>query len=203
MKKTAYYLSIAVVAILSIFTACSPEDDQVLPEYRPSIYSDDFEWFTKGNLELDTWTHVVVKGTKPWKYETRNNNSYLYFTGYAAAGVPKEAVNESWVISKEVNIDEAKLKRLTFISTQGYVNDFTNNDLELYIIHNINGSSADTVKMDYNKPVLGGTNFKWINSGIVSLNAFKGNIKIAFRGTGSGTDTNADGTYEVDNIKVF
>ncbi|WKW46091.1 hypothetical protein P3875_09910 [Myroides sp. JBRI-B21084] len=203
MKKLLYIFPIAVIALTSLFTACSPENEQELPQYSPSIFFDDFEWFTQGNTEANTWTNDVVKGTKPWKFETRSNNSYLYFSGYASGGAVKDVENESWIISKAFNIDQANLKRLTFISTQGYVTDVTKNDLELYVIHNITETSADSVKLNFNKPIVGGSNFKWVNSGIVSLADFKGNIKIAFRATGSGTDTSADGTYEVDNIKVF
>ena len=208
MKKIAQILPLSILSFICLITSCSPEDEQELPNYSPVIFHDDFEWFTQGNLELNSWTNDVKVGNKPWKFETRNNNSYLLFTGFVsnndvANGVTKDAVNESWIISKELDLDNSNKKRLTFISTQGFVSDTTKNDLTLYVIHNITNANADTVQLNFTKPVLGGQNFKWINSGIVNLEAFKGKIKIAFKATGSGTDGNADGTYEVDNIKVF
>ncbi|UUV22526.1 choice-of-anchor J domain-containing protein [Paenimyroides aestuarii] len=200
MKKIKFLFPVAVIALVSVFAACSPEDEQELPKLNKAIYFEDFEWFTQGNLDQNTWTTNVVKGTKPWKFETRNNDSYLFFSAFES---PKETANDSWIVSKDINIDNANVKRLTFISTQGFVTDSTNNKLELYAIHNISETSADTVMLKFNKPVLNQGNFKWVNSGNISLSSFKGPIKIAFRVTGSGTDTNADGTYEVDNIKVF
>lgn len=208
MKKIAQILPLSILSFVCLITSCTSEEHQELPNYSPIIFHDDFEWFTQGNLEANTWTHDVKQGKKPWKFETRNNNAYILFTGFvsntdAANGITKDAINESWIISKEIDLNTANKKRLTFLSTQGFVSDTTKNDLELYVIHNIIGTNADTIQLNFTKPVLGGQNFKWINSGIVSLEAYKGKIKIAFKATGSGTDGNADGTYEVDNIKVF
>ena len=207
MKKLKTIIPFSILGITALLAACNPEEDQELPTYSQVVFNDDFEWFTQGNLEANTWTHEVKQGNKPWKFETRSNNSYLYFTGFVnnndTSGATKDPVNESWIISKEINVDQAKLKRLTFSSTQGYVTDITKNDLDVFVIHNITETTADTVKLNFNKPVLNQGNFKWVNSGIISLGEFKGNIKIAFKATGSGTDGNADGTYEVDNVKVF
>ncbi len=200
MKILKHIFPIAVLTLTGLFAACSPEDEQELPTYSPAIFSDDFEWHTKGENPQNTWGTNAVKGTKKWTFATFRNNSYLYFSAFDN---PKEAENDTWVTSNELDIDKANLKRLTFTSTQGFVTDTLNNKLELYVLHNITESNADTVKLHFRKPQLNVPNFTWVNSGIVNLSQFKGKIKIAFRATGSGTDGRYDGTYEVDNIKVF
>ena len=47
------------------------------------------------------------------------------------------------------------------------------------------------------------TNFDFFSSGKIDLSSYTGNIYIAFKYKGSGTNTALDGTYEIDNIRIF
>jgi hypothetical protein len=45
--------------------------------------------------------------------------------------------------------------------------------------------------------------FEFIKSGEIDLSAYKGNINIAFKVKGSGTNNALDGSYQVDAIRVY
>ena len=45
--------------------------------------------------------------------------------------------------------------------------------------------------------------FEFIKSGEIDLSAYKGNINIAFKVKGSGTNNALDGSYQVDAIRIY
>lgn len=201
MKKLNYILPIAILAITGVFTACSPEDEQVLPEYSPTIYLEDFQKVIDGTFDESPFTNFAEAGTKKWFSTSYNGNAYYEFSPFNS----NETLNVGWFVTPAINIDTAKRKRLTFQSAQHHVVNTENNFLEVLVSTDFTGdvTTATWTVLPFNGPQIGnGFNYDFFNSGAVDLQGFSGNIHIAFKATGGTASANA-GAYMIDNIKVF
>ena len=110
------------------------------------------------------------------------------------------------VPTSALNMDLADNERLAFDCAQAYVSS-ASNSIELLVSTDFNGTNvlaAHWTSVPFTKPPLNyDTNFTFFSSGIIDLSAFTGNIYLAFKVKGSGTNTSLDGTYEIDNIRLF
>lgn len=202
MKKINYIFPIAAIALTSLFTACSPEDEQVLPKINNTIFEVDFKGASTKEFDETPYTNFAEAGTRKWegKKDARSENEYYEFSPFQS----NQQLNVAWFVTPAINIDAANVKRLTFQSSQHHVVNSTNNNLELYVSNNFTGdvATANWVKFEFKKPEAGSKNYVWVNSGGINLKEFSGNIHIAFKATGGTASANA-GSYMIDNIKVF
>lgn len=202
MKILKHIFPIAVLTLTGLFIACSPEDEQELPQYNNIIYSVDFQGVLDGTFDETPFTNFSEVGTKKWfgNKDTRNVNAYYEFSPFQSG----QPLNIGWFITPAINLDEAKAKRLTFQVAQHHVVNSTENYLEVFVSNNFTGNvaEADWVKFEFKKPEAGSRNYVWVNSGAINLAQFSGNVHIAFKATGGTASANA-GAYMIDNIKVF
>ncbi len=201
MKKLKYIFPLAVLTVAAIFTACSPEDEQELPQYSPTIYLEDFQKVIDGTFDETPFTNFSEAGTKKWFSNSYQGNAYYEFSPFNS----NETLNIGWFITPVINLDTAVKKRLTFQTAQHHVVNTENNFLEVFVSTNFNGDVATAIwtKVEFTGPKIGtGFNYDFFNSGAVSLAQFSGNIHIAFKATGGTASANA-GAYMIDNIKVF
>jgi len=201
MKKLTYILPAAIIAFTGFFTACSPEDEQVLPSYSPTIYLEDFQKVIDGTFDETRFTNVAEEGSKKWFSNSYNGNAYYEFSPFQS----NENLNVAWFVTPSINIDLANTKRLTFQTAQHHVVNTENNFLQVLISTDFKGdvTTATWTEVSFNGPKIGsGFNYDFFNSGAVDLSQFSGNIHIAFKATG-GTASNNAGAYMIDNIKVF
>ena len=95
---------------------------------------------------------------------------------------------------------------LAFDVAQAYVST-PSNSLELMVSTNFDGTnvtSATWTSISFTPPPLDfDTNFDFFSSGLVGLSSYTGIIHFAFKCKGSGTNSSLDGTYELDNIRLF
>ena len=201
MKKLKYIIPITIIT-LGLATACSPEDEQELPTYSPTIYFEDFQKVIDGTFDESAFVNVAETGTKKWFATSYKENGYYEFSPFQS----NETVNVAWFVTPAINIDSAVKKRLTFQTAQHHVVNTENNYIQVYVSTNFTGdvTTATWHEMEnFNKPQIGGGfNYDFFNSGVVDLSAFNGNIHIAFKATGGTASANA-GAYMIDNIKVF
>jgi hypothetical protein len=94
---------------------------------------------------------------------------------------------------------------LVFQSSQSYVSAAANK-LEVLISNNFDGTNvtaATWTPITATLPTTTSPYFEFIKSGEIDLSQYTGNISIAFKVTGSGTNTTLDGSYQIDDIRVF
>lgn len=201
MKNLKYIFPAVVLTLASIFAACSPENEQELPQYSPVIYLEDFQKILDGTFDESLFVNFAETGTRKWFATSFQENAYFEFSPFNS----NETLNVAWFVTPAINLDSAVKKRLSFQSAQHHVVNSENNFLEVFVSTNFNGdvTTATWVKMSFAGPKIGsGFNYDFFNSGAVDLSQFSGNIHIAFKATGGTASANA-GAYMIDNIKVF
>jgi hypothetical protein len=203
--KTKKLLLLGFLALVS-FTGCSPEDDIKNSDIIPYAFYEEFTSFTEATegdpIAVEGWTNFAEVGAVKWNEGYYSGTKYAEFTSYQSG----EVSNIAWLISPAINMDLFANEKLAFDVAQAYVSS-ASNSLELLISTDFDGTNvlgATWTTVSFTLPPLNyDTNFDFFSSGIVDLSAYTGNIYIAFKGKGSGTNFSLDGTYEVDNIRIF
>ncbi len=204
------YFKTAFIALLlaGTFAACSEDDETTLPNTAYATYSEDFGKFDGDytfDFEEKGWTVFTEAGSKNWfrnNFGTGDaNNVYLEFSSFNSGN----ASNIGWVVSPAINIDQAKLKRMSFQSAMHHATSL-DNKFELFVSTNFDGdvTSAEWEQKTFKLPPYlgyGGKNYAFVNSGVVDLSAYSGEIYVAFKVTGN--STTQTGGFQIDNIKVF
>lgn len=196
-----YFVSLAVLLIL--LTSCSPEKDITNPTLASVLVSEDFSVGAIDNTLLTTagWFNIAETGTARWKYQIYSGNAYAEFTSYQSP----DPVCVSWLISPQFDLDKSTNEKLVFEAAQSYVSSSANS-LEVLIATNYDGTnvaSANWQPLPAILPTTTSTYFEFIKSGVVNLSGFSGKVNIGFRVKGSGTNTSLDGSYQIDNIRVY
>jgi hypothetical protein len=196
--KTLFYA--AVTAIMAV--SCVGDDDTVLPPYQPLLLSEDFNVGEDNTLLVtEGWINYAQTGVSLWKTQIYSGDGYAEFNPYQSGN----AVNIGWLISPEVTLEEGNNRKLIFSSSQSYVTT-TANKIEAFITTDFDEASpgaATWSRLQFTAPPIPSANFAYVKSGDISLSAYSGNIRIGFKVTGSGTDANLDGAYQVDNVIIY
>ena len=124
----------------------------------------------------------------------------------------REVSNISWAISPKVNLDNSENEVLTFQTSTEYVTSAANK-IEVFISSDFNG--VDVLSATWTPIVANIANNNTnisntdsngninIYSGEIDLSGYSGDIYIAFKGVGSGTNLDMDGSLRLDNIKIY
>ena len=204
MKLQIQTLRILGLVALISFAGCSPEDDIKNPNLQPVLFSEDFAVGAVDNTVLDVvgWENIAEAGSAKWKEQVYSGNAYAEFSSFQSGN----ASNIGWLISPKINMDENEGEVLQFQSSQAYVSS-SSNSLEVLISTNYDGTNLTTANWT---PVTGATlpgtsatYFEFMKSGEIDLSAYTGNINIAFKVKGSGTNTALDGSYQIDDVKIY
>jgi len=201
--KNLKKITLAFIALVS-FSGCSPEDDITIPELTDYSFFEEFLSNTTdgADIVIEGWTNFAETGTVKWKQGIYSGTKYAEFTSYQSG----QASNVAWLISPPINMDSRENETLTFDVAQAYVSS-TSNSIELFISTDYNGTdvlTATWTPLTFTKPALDfDTNFDFFSSGLIDLSSYEGDVYIAFKCKGSGTNSSLDGTYEIDNIRIF
>ena len=204
--KTIKLLMLVSITLVS-FSGCSPEDDIKNSELTTYKLYEDFSTSvteaTEGQpINIVGWTNFSEAGTVKWKQGFYSGTKYAEFTAYQSG----QSSNIGWLISPAINMDVYENEKLAFDVAQAYVST-ASNSIELLVSTNYDGTnvtSATWTVINFTKPPLNyDTNFDFFSSGKIDLSSYTGNIYLAFKYKGSGTNTSLDGTYEIDNIRIF
>ena len=206
--KTIKLLVLVFVAFTP-FTGCSPEDDIKNSDLKPYLFYEEFlsvKEETEGDpLNIAGWTNFAEAGTVKWNQGFYNGTKYAEFTSYQS----NQASNIAWLVSPKIDMDLNENEKLVFDVAQAYVSS-SSNSIELLFSKNYDGTnvtSAVWTPISFTKPPLDyDTNFDFFSSGKIDLSnkdVFKGKIHFAFKCKGSGTNNSLDGTYEIDNVRIF
>ncbi|RZJ33186.1 MAG: DUF5017 domain-containing protein [Flavobacterium sp.] len=203
------YFKFLVPALIVATASCTKEDDTSLPgQIVNPVFSEDFErpageapfnFQTNGQ----PWTNFAEAGTKTWILNQYQGAHYLEFSSFGT----NQASNIGWIITPEIDLTSALEKRMVFQSAQHHATDL-GNKFEVLVSSDFDGTNvlaAHWTAFPFRLPTYANSeNYTMVNSGIVDLSQFTGPIHIAFRVKGDGLpNSNFDGGFEVDNIKVF
>lgn len=200
MKKFKYMMFAALT--VATFTGC--EDDTDLPSYTPLVLAEDFVGGTDNTtLAVDGWLNYASEGTAVWKYQEYQDDGYAEFTSFNSG----DAVNVAWLISKKVEIAEGTNAFVQFRTSQSFLTDPANNKLEVFVSNDFDGTNVEAATWNELTPLALPTPamefYEYVNSGEMSMAGYTGNVYVAIRVTGSGTNTSLDGSYQVDNFRIY
>ncbi|MWB96568.1 DUF5017 domain-containing protein [Flavobacterium sp. GA093] len=168
------------------------------------FFSEDFQTATNNSiLSLPGWANIVEKGKLFWKGVVASGNGYAE---YAISGT-KVVSNVGWLISPEINMDEYKNEILTFRSSQHHLDvDSPLNSLEVLVSADFDGLNIDKATWETLKANFPNQSTAWnvfVGSGAIDLSKYTGNIRIAFKYTGSGKNLALDGAFQLDDVQVY
>lgn len=199
------YKKIALVFVALLpFTGCSPENDIKIADSTDYLFFEEFLGNTTDGIPVDIsgWNNYAQAGTVKWNQGIYSGTKYAEFNTYQSGQVS----NIAWLISPAINMDTKDNETLAFDVAQAYVSS-TANSIELLISTDYDGTNvlaANWQTVPFKTPSLAYEDrFTFFSSGLVDLSSYTGNIYIAFKCKGSGTNTSLDGTYEIDNIRIF
>lgn len=202
MKNIFLKITFAVFT-LGALSSCN-EDETDIPTVRPLLFNEDFpedEINFNAVFDFAGWTNFAEAGTLKWIERDFNNSGYIQFSSFGS-GQPS---NIGWAITPAINMDATTNEVFTFNSASNFVSD-ASNKLEVLISTNYDGTNVlSATWTPLNAVVANQTtnNYTYIPSGEIDLSSYNGNVHIAFKVTGSGSDTNLDGLFQVDDVKVY
>jgi hypothetical protein len=179
------------------------ERDIILEGSRTqSIYTEDFQTSTNNtNLNTTGWTNFAEAGTWVWREKIFSGNGYAEFSAFGG-----QALNKAWLISPALDFTGYTNKSVQFKIAQHHLDiDSPNNGLEVLVSTNFDGTNvlaATWVAVPANIPTTSTAWYAFLGSN-VDLSSYSGTIHVAFKFTGSGTNTTLDGAFQVDDFKAF
>ncbi len=150
------------------------------------------------DVALPGWTNIIVEGNRRWQGKTFSGNKYAQASGYNS----NLDAMETWLITPPV-INTSGDKILTFKGAIAYWEHLPGNvPMTVMASTDYDGSNFETAtwtELSPNLPDENSANYSWVESGDVSLANFVGNVAIAFKYTGSGTETTS---FQVDDVVI-
>ncbi len=149
------------------------------------------------NINIDGWTNRVVSGDRYWQGKTFNDDKYAQATGYNS----NLDAMEVWLISPPV-INTSGDKKLSFKSAMAYWEHMSTDPIEVKVSLDYDGTNFETATWTDLNPVLptsSSSNYAWIESGVISLADYIGNVAVAFKYTGSGTESTS---IQIDDVVI-
>lgn len=204
MKTNKFKAILFCASIAALFCGCTKDDDFEIQEFTPMVFAEDFNGGTVlDNTVLDTpgWTNYAEAGTVKWKEQVYSHNAYAEFSSFQSG----ELSNIGWLISPPINMDAHEGEKLVFQTAQAYVSSGANS-LEVLVSTDFDGTNvtaANWQPVEATLPLTSSPYFAFLNSGEVDLSSYTGNLYLAFKVKGSGTNTALDGSYQVDNIRII
>ncbi len=204
MKKL-FKAIVPAVLLVTLFTSCVNDTD--LPSIRVPFFKEDFQNITNNtNLDLAGWKNYAEVGTWLWREKTFTSdgvtNGYAEFSAFGSGS----AVNKAWLISPSINMDLYDNEKLTFAVAQHHLDvDSAANSLQVLISTDYDGTNvlaATWTPVEANLPKEADDWYKFFIS-TIDLSSYTGQVHVAFKFTGSGTDTTLDGAYQIDNFFVY
>jgi hypothetical protein len=190
--------------IAGLATGCVDEDDTQLSDHLPVDFAADFNVGADGTiLTWPDWINYAEAGDALWTIQRFSSNGYAEFSSFQSG----DLVNIGWLVSPAFELAENNTKKLRFQASQSFVSSSANK-LEVLISTDFDGNpdnitSATWTPLQANLPGTDAEYFLFFDSGIIDLSAFSGTAHIAFKVTGSGTNTALDGSYQIDNPSVY
>jgi len=166
------------------------------------ILSEDFQDAVDGtDLDLPGWTNFAEAGSRVWREEAYQGNGYAEFGSFNS----QDASNIAWLVSPSVDMDAQNNVFVNFIAAQHHL-DSNDNTLEVFVSTDFDGTNvlaATWEQLSVNVPTTSNSWYQFVDSGLVDISEYSGTLYVAFKVTGSGTDLDLDGSYQIDDFKIL
>ena len=166
------------------------------------IVEEDFNTAVDGtDLDLPGWTNFAEEGSRVWREEAYGGNGYAEFSTY---GAPDD-VNIAWLVSPGIDMDMQDDEFLNFTVAQHHL-DSPDNTFEAFVSSDFDGTDvlgATWEPISVTLPTQATPWYNFVNSGLVDISAYTGTLHVAFKVTGSGTDEDLDGAYQLDDFSIL
>lgn len=199
-------LSGRVVGILSrdyydekyILKLNNPSDIQFQDSRCDPYFQESFEAYPLGRFQASGWENTSVQGSAIWKIF--KDEEALGQSISISAYKTDDDTSETWLVSPPIPIPEEGTSFLAFRSS---VRRADKSALHSWICEaNPSPDARNWLPLDALLATRADDPLYWIESGNISLDAYKGkSIQIGFQYLGSGKTT-YDGTYELDDIRI-
>lgn len=164
--------------------------------------TNDFEGYANYDpISLDGWKSLETEGTRSWQARIYSENAYAQYSSYNSG-----EDNESYLVSPTVDLSGSEQNTFTFDVNIGYWNA---NVLSVWISENYDGVNFDAatwvnVSSNFTIPSEPTVGYGlWPNAGSMDLSAYKSEITVAFKYTGSGISSPVKTTtVQVDNVLI-
>lgn len=166
------------------------------------IFKEDFNTAVDNtDLDIAGWTNFAEVGGELWTEQVFSGNGYAEFSGYFTG----DDVNIGWLVSPGINMDTQDNEYLNFKTAQHHL-DSEDNTLEVFVSTDYDGSDVLAANWIPIAPTLASMSDSWyafIDSGLIDISSYTGTLYVAFKVTGSGTNTILDGAYHVEDFTVL
>jgi len=167
-----------------------------------TIFNEDFQTVTNNtDLDLTGWTNFAEEGGWVWREKTYDGNGYAEFSTYNSG----DDVNIAWMITPGIDMDAQDNEFLNFKSAQHHL-DSPENTLEIFVSTDYDGSNVLDATWEPISATIATQSNSWydfVDSGLIDLSEYTGMLYVAFKVTGSGTDTQLDGAYQIDDVSII
>ena len=154
-----------------------------------------------GLFEKQAWTNINEAGTQFWEvYEDESSLGQSIALGSYRSG---DSETISWLITPELEVSSLVNPYLAFRTSTSFAD---NSSLSIFYATNWSEETAtigqvNWVELNVRIADNEDNNTQWIDSGEIPID-FGPKFHLAFRYNGSGK-TASDGTYEIDDIRIF
>ncbi len=168
------------------------------------FFTEDFEESEHNTtFDFDGWYNIAEAGNWRWTEKVYQENGYVEFSAFNS-----NTQNVVWLVTPAFDLDANTNVTAQFETAQHHLTvDGDQNKLEVFVVTSFDGSDiVNATKVDITDQVaLPTTNTDWyefVNSGVINLSAYTGQVHIAFKYTGDGTNADLTGAFQIDNLVV-
>ncbi len=166
------------------------------------ILEEDFDAGTdNSNLNFPNWTNFAETGSELWTEQIFSGNGYAEFSGFRT----NDAVNIGWLVSPGIDMSANSNVFVNFQLAQHHL-DSDANTLEVFVSTDFDGTNVTAATWDpvsVNIPTQSSSWYQFADAGLVDVSSYTGTLYVGFKYVGSGTDTDLDGAYMIDDFKVL
>lgn len=167
------------------------------------IFFEDFQ-DAQDNTNLNTpgWVNFAEEGGELWTEQLFQDIGTAEFSSFSTGDV----LNVGWLISPGIDMDAQSNELLSFKTAQHHLDvDSEDNGIKVYVSTDFDGTDVLAATWEEKTATFPTSDTAWyelIGSGLIDLSSYTGTLHIAFRVTGSGTDTSLDGAFQIDDVAV-
>lgn len=191
-----------LVVALNTLNDVNMSDSRCTPlrlEDFTTVFKEDFESAKHNtNFNFEDWTNFAEAGTTKWREKNLEGNGYTEFGSFGT----RSPLNIAWLITPGFNMDAQSNIYVIFRAAQHHL-DSPKNTLEIMVSTNYDGTDvlgAKWIAVEAAIPSQSNPWYEFVDSGLIDLSSYSGTLHVAFKVTGSGTDTTMDGAYQIDDV---
>jgi hypothetical protein len=150
------------------------------------------------DISLTGWINVATAGNRVWRGRSFDDNLYAQATAFNSS----DALNETWLITPPILLDEMDEPKLEFLNAMAF---WTHAGLTVSISTDFNGSDiagATWQPLTFNMADQSSGNYNWVESGVIDLSSFSGTAYIGFKYSAAAPQGQT-GSFILDDIQLY